>query len=145
MGRRSAISLLLGAAMLAATASCFAGRTGPEPAITSLVVRNRGFFDVNVYVLPSFGGSAQRLGTVIGLSTMSFPLRRSDLHSGGSLSVRVHAIGTRSSWTSDAVAINEGLVAVLNVVSDPFGDCSQSSLYTILIGDSLTARDRSAR
>ena len=101
------------------------------PTVTSLTVRNRSFFDVNVYATPSPGGMPVRLGTVTGSSSATFPIRALDLQSGDVLVVQVHPVGTRGTWTSDAVAISPGLSAVLDVSSDASGDCSRSSFYTI--------------
>ena len=119
----------------AAAASCGRLQTKPEAAISSLVVRNRSFFDVNVYVLPSAAGAPLRLGTVVGTSSATFPLHASQLQSGGYLVVQLHAIGTRSSWTSNAVSVADGVLAVLDVDSDPFGDCSRSVLRTIITSE----------
>lgn len=122
--------------VLALTTSCASLHRNPEPTVTSLVVRNRSYFDVNVYVLPSAGAQPVRVGTVVGTSSTTFPLRRTSLQNGGYLVVQVHAIGTRSRWTSDAVSIDEGVVAVLDVETDPFGDCSRSNLHTIITAES---------
>jgi len=122
---------------MAGTWSCIPGRTTPEPVISSLVVRNRSFFDVNVYVLPSPMGAPARMGTVVGASSESFALRARDLQPGGFLVVLVHAIGSRSSWTSDAVSVGDGVLAILDVSADVFGNCSASSLHTIVTVDSL--------
>lgn len=127
---------LIGAAVVPMS-SCTLGRTTPEPAVSSLVVRNRSYFDVNVYTVPSALARPVRIGTVIGSSTATFPLWSRNLQPGGELVVIVHAIGAPGSWTSDAVSITSGVLAVLDVNSDMFGDCSTSSLHTIVVGDSL--------
>ncbi|HEX8943992.1 MAG TPA: hypothetical protein VF785_12720 [Gemmatimonadaceae bacterium] len=118
-----------------AAPSCTLGR--PEPVISSLVVRNRGFMDVNVYVLRSLGADQARLGTVVGASTATFPIHSHDLQPGGFLMVRIHPIGGTRWWTSPTVSVGDGLTAVLDVNTDAFGDCSRSSLYTILTTDSV--------
>ena len=120
-----------------ASGSCIPWKSGPEPVVTSLVVRNRSFFDVNVYVLPSIGGPATRMGTVVGTSTSTFPLHSLDLQTGGVLVVRVRAIGANSIWTSESVAVDPGVIAVLDVYTNAFGDCSTSSLHTIIALDSI--------
>lgn len=124
-------------AILASGWSCVSGRTAPEPAQSSLVVRNRSYFDVNVYVLPSASGIPVRLGTVVGESNSTFTLRSHHLQPGGFLVVQLHAIGARGSWTSGAVSVSEGLLAVLDVNADSFGDCSTSSLHTIVATDTI--------
>ena len=135
--RRNVRFLTLVGAVAVAVSSCIAGRTGPQPTVSSLVVRNRSFFDVNVYTLPSASASPLRLGTVVGSSSMTFPLRSHELQSGGFLVVQIHPIGTRSVWTSDIVAVDAAVLAILDVNVDAFGDCSRSSLYTIVTTDSL--------
>jgi hypothetical protein len=103
---------------------------------SSLVVRNRSVFDVNVYSLSSPAAAPVRLGTVVGASTATFPLHARDLAAGGVLVVRLHAIGSNRSWTSPGVSVGAGLMAILDVNTDPFGDCSSSSLHTIVTSDS---------
>ena len=125
---------VLGSIGLAAP-SCTLGR--PEPVISSLVVRNRGFMDVNVYALRSLGADQARLGTVVGASTATFPLHSHDLQPGGLLMLRIHPIGGTRWWTSPSVSVGDGVMAVLDVNTDAFGDCSRSSLYTIITTDSL--------
>lgn len=119
-------------AVATASIACGPLQSRPHPAISSLVVRNRSFFDVNIDVLPSGAASPVRVGTVVGASNASFSLSATQLQPGGHLVVQVHAIGTRSSWTSNAVAVGDGVLAVLDVESDAFGDCSRSNLHTIV-------------
>ena len=126
-GRR-ALSMILAVAL----AGCFRGQTRPTPAVSSLVIRNRSIFDVNVFVLPSLASRGVRLGMVVGHSNATFPLRASDLQPGDLLVVQVHAIGARTTWTSDAVSVDADRIAVLDVNADPFGDCSRSVLHTVL-------------
>lgn len=136
--RKSSVGAVLALACVAlASAACRPGRVEPEPIETSLVVRNRGFFDVNVYSMASQSATPTRLGTVVGMSTATFPLRTRNLRPGGILAVRLHALGTSLWWTSPEVGVGSGLLAVLDVNSDAFGDCSTSSLHTILIADTV--------
>lgn len=116
--------------------SCRLGGTGPEPVISSLVVRNRGFLDVNIYAMQSAGAMPTRLGTVVGATTATFPLHAHDLEPGSFLVVRIRAIGSMRSWTSPSVPVGDGVLAVLDVNTDAFGDCSTSSLHTIITSDS---------
>jgi hypothetical protein len=133
---------LLVAGALAPALGCatMSRSTTPEPATNALVVRNQGYFDLNVYVVPSGDGQAFRLGTVPGNSTVRFPLRPNELQAGGFLTVRVHPIGTQETWTSEAVGLPDGVVAVLNANVTSRGDCSASMLYTI--ASTLAPRDR---
>ncbi|HMA24102.1 MAG TPA: hypothetical protein VKP00_08905 [Gemmatimonadaceae bacterium] len=105
--------------------------------MSSVAVRNRGFFDVNVYSLPSPAAMPIRLGTVVGGSTATFPLHSHDLQPGNFLAVRIRAIGARSSWTSATVSVGDGVLAVLDVDTDASGDCSRSNLHTIITSDSI--------
>jgi hypothetical protein len=106
------------------------------PVTSSLVVRNHGTFDVNIYTIASTGSVPVRLGTVVGLSNSSFPLHTHDLAPDGRLVIRIRAIGSNSSWTSQAVTVSDDMIAVLDVSTDPFGDCSSSNLHTIVVADS---------
>ena len=128
--------VVLGSFALSAS-SCMFRRTGPEPTVSSVAVRNRGFFDVNVYSLPSPAAMPIRLGTVVGGSTATFPLHPHDLQPGNFLAVRIRAIGARSSWTSPTVSVGDGVLAVLDVDTDASGDCSRSNLHTIITSDSI--------
>jgi len=132
--RPTAVGLLVGVLV---SVSCTLGRTAPEPVASSLVVRNRSVFDVNVYAMASIAARPIRLGTVVGASTATFPLHVRDLTAGGVLVVRLHAIGSNLSWTSPGVSVGRGMLAILDVNSDPFGDCSSSSLHTIVTSDSV--------
>ena len=112
-------------------------RTAPEPAVGSLVVHNRSMFDVNLYSMTSAAAAGLRLGTIAATSNATFRLRTQDLQPGGTLVVMVHAVGAWGSWTSDAVSLGDGIVAVLDVSADPFGDCSTSNLHTMPVRDAL--------
>jgi len=147
---RGTKTLVLGAQLVTlgfalAASSCVGRAVAPEPDVSSLVVRNRSVFDVNVYAVPSPVGPVVRLGTVVGTSNASFPLRRHHLQPGGLLAVRLHAIGTRTSWTSAGVAVGSDMLAVLDVSADAFGDCSTSSLYTIVTTDTTDTTARVPR
>lgn len=126
--RTFATMFLLGLLGTSAT-SCAVAHPVPISVVTSLKVRNTSFFDVNVYANTSVGGPSIRLGTVYGSSSATFPIRSLDLQTGGHLVVQLHPIGTSIRWTSDAVAVSPELVAILDVSTDQWGDCSRSSLY----------------
>ena len=117
--------------------SCGKGGPEPTPMLTSLVVRNLSSFDVNVYAVRSPVAPPIRLGTVVGTSNATFPIGAMVLQPGGFLVVRVHAIGGQGTWTSPSVAVDDGVIAVLDVTTDAFGDCSTSSLHTILVRDTV--------
>ena len=69
---------------------------------------------------------------------MTFVLRRQDLQPSSALVVMLHAVGAWSSWTSDALTLNDGVIAVLDVSTDSFGDCSTSSLHAVIAGEILS-------
>jgi hypothetical protein len=112
----------------------------PQPAV--LIVRNQGYFDVNVYVVPSSGGSAIRLATVNGNSTATLKIPPTELQMGYVLVVRLHAIGSRYWWDSPSVTLDPSTIARLDIASDPDGNLSRSSFYTSsvdLSGDTAQA------
>lgn len=123
--------------IVVAAPSCSLLRTGPTPAVSSLVVRNRGYFDVNVYAVPSSGSTAIRLGTVVGTTTVTFPLHAQHLQPGDILVLRLRAIGGSRTWTSPSVSVGEETLAILDVNTDPSGDCSTSVLHTISTVDTV--------
>lgn len=95
-----------------------------------LVVRNQGYFDVNVYVLQSASGAGIRLATVTGNSSATIKVPPNDLQLGYMLVVRLHAIGSRYWWDSPSVTMDAQSIAHLDITSDPDGNLSRSSLYT---------------
>jgi len=100
----------------------------PEPIV--LIVRNDGFFDVNVYAMPSPGSSPVRLAMVTGSSSATLHVPVTDLQQGYVLVVRCHAIGTRYWWTSPSVTVDESSIARLDIATDHDGNMSRSTLYT---------------
>ena len=118
--------------LLMVSASCTSVGTTPSPATSALIVRNESPFDVNVYVIPSEGSTPRRMGTVWGESSGTFPIRRGNLQIGDRLVVQLHAVGSNSNWTSDAVDVADGTAAVVEVRTDPTGDCSRSTIRTLI-------------
>lgn len=101
----------------------------PQPVV--LVVRNQGYFDVNVYVLPSpSSASAIRLATVSGNTSATLKIQPSELQMGYLLIVRLHAIGSTYWWNSPSVTVDAESIAHLDIASDPDGNLSRSTLYT---------------
>ena len=100
--------------------SCVA-RTAPEPSVGSLVVHNGSLLDVNVYSVTSPAAPAIELGTVARSSSVTFVLHQRDLRPGSVLVVMLHAVGAWGSWTSEAVSLGDGVIAMLEVSTDPFG------------------------
>ncbi len=129
-GGFSARLVLLFMSMLLVTLSgCKLGKPGPSPRTVTLVVENRGFYDVNVYAVRSPGARGARLGTVIGNNTQIFRVRETDLQAGSIMVLQVRAIGGRNSWTSPGLLVGTGSVAKLDVVASGSTDLSQSQFY----------------
>ena len=128
---------MLNLGVLLMVVGCLGPRSAPAPELTSLVVHNRSTFDVDVFTVPSLLARAMRVGSVPANASATFPLRSRDLQPGGFLAVQLHAIGTRTSWTSDAVPLSEDEIAVLDVNANSFGDCSASVLYTTMKSDAV--------
>ncbi len=133
-GRRMMVLSVGGALALGVGATgCFwrNQRGGSEPTTIRLVVSNRSYFDVNVYVLRSVNGPAYRLDTVTGNAEVELKVRTSDLDSSGQLMLQLHAVGSRYTWNTPAVAVDEGVVAHLEIYADASGNLSRSNLYTV--------------
>ena len=125
---RSAIAVPLSLSLLAGACGKHIATNQPVEKLP-LLVNNRGYYDVTVYVLKSPGTSGVRVGNVSGSSTASLSVRLTDLQAGGRLVLRVRAIGSRREWISPALSIGTGATARLNVFSTNSGDLSQSSLF----------------
>ncbi len=133
-GRRMMVMSVAGALALGVAATgCFwrNQRSGPEPTTIRLVVSNRSYFDVDVYVLRSANGPAYRLDMVTGNAEVELRVKTSDLGSAGELMLQLHAVGSRYTWTTPAVSVDEGVVAHLEIYGDASGNLSRSSLYTV--------------
>jgi hypothetical protein len=121
-------------ATLVAGVGCARAAKNTAPATRApdvvLVVSNRGFFDVNVYVVRSAGVTGRRIATVSGGGTATIKVPDAELQPGGRLQVNVRAIGARTAWTSPTVSVGSSTVARLDVLTTNSGDLSQSVLYT---------------
>ena len=130
--RRSAwLSSVLGVALLSACGlNKFGGRGEPQGTV-GVVVENRGFHDVNVFVVRSEGMRGARLGTVNGGATVTFKVRETELQAGGLLQLQARAIGGRSLWSSPTLFASSGMVVKLDLVAIGTTDLSQSQFYII--------------
>jgi hypothetical protein len=104
----------------------------PEPEPVVLIVRNHGYYDVDIFTLRSGSSRGLREGTVPGNGTQQLTIQPHDLQPGGVLVVQVHAIGTNSTWTSRAISIPSGGAAQLDIQMDPGGGMWQSVLVPLL-------------
>ena len=103
---------------------------GPPAPKVILNVSNTGFFDVNVFVIRSSGGSAIRLGMVGGGAHSTFSVPETHLQPGHMMVVQVRTIGAGSSWTSPSLVIGNSTIARLDVVTNSSGNLNQSQFYT---------------
>ena len=122
---------LLVVALLSACSLAKLGGRGSAQGTVSLVVENRGYYDVNVYVVRSEGTRGARLGTVNGGATVTFKVRETDLQAGGLLQLQARAIGGRSTWSSPTLFVSSGMVVKLDLIAIGTTDLSQSQIYII--------------
>lgn len=112
-----------------------APRTAPEPAVSALIVRNPGRFDVNLYTIARAGAKPVWLGTVAAATTRAIALQAGSLQSNNTLVVQARAIGSSRSWTSSPVAVGGEIFAVLDLAVDGAGGCLASQLSTVNAAD----------
>lgn len=113
---------------------------GPSPSYpVPLFIENHGYLDVAVYAMRSASGPRTRLGTVTGLSKARLTVPATEVQTGGSLMLYLHAIGSSRSWVSPAVLVSSEDAAVLEIYADPDGGLSRSTLYTRAIDDSVSS------
>lgn len=134
-GVQAALALAVAASAAGGCSRLFKrGGSSASPPVP-LMVRNRGFFDIGVYVVQQAAGPGTRIGTVTGNSSARLQVRASSLQPGGILGLRLHAIGTRSYWLSPTIPVGEGVVVQLDVYMNNDGDMSRSTLYTVPVAE----------
>ena len=109
------IGLALGAALVAA--GCQSRPTAnpqPQPAATSLFVRNFTGREVAVYAVPKNDAKPVWLTNVPVDASRTVLVRWSDLQANGGLVVRTQIVGSSRTWTSDPLVIDEDIVGVLD-------------------------------
>jgi hypothetical protein len=129
--RATRATWLLVVVLLSACSLASLGGRGSPPGTVSLVVENRGFSDVNVFVVRTEGVRGPRLGTVNGGTTVTFKVRETDLQAGGLLQLQARVIGGRSTWLSPTLSVSTGMVIKLDLIATGTTDLSQSQLYII--------------
>ena len=123
---------VLALALLSGVAGCRHSRIkGPPPEPVRLRVLNRGFFDVVIYAISSSGSSQMRLGTATGLGEQVITVPANAVRADRSLTLQLHAIGTRRSFITPAIYLSEGEEARLEIFSRPDGNLDQSTLYVV--------------
>ena len=126
---RASRPLALALLTVAAPVACHRGTSSASPSKVTLTVTNRGFFDVNVFVIRSPVAQPIRLGMVTGGLEKMFTVSENDLQPGQNMVVQVRTIAGQTAWTSQSVNVNLGTMARLDVVTTSSGDLSQSKLY----------------
>lgn len=109
-----------------------ASADGTHSADTSsvpLVIRNRSYFDINVYVHRAANSPGRRVATVSSGSQGRFKVSNADLQAGSLLMLGVRAIAGRSAWVSQSLAVGNNVIARLDVMSDATGDLGRTVLY----------------
>ncbi|WP_373058210.1 hypothetical protein [Gemmatimonas sp.] len=118
-------------ALFSACGAAKLGGSGSSQGTVALVVENRGFADVNLYVVRSEGARGVRLGTVNGGATVTFKVRETYLQAGALMQLQARAIGGRSSWTSPIISVSMGGVVKLELIATGATDLSRSQFYII--------------
>lgn len=122
---------LLVVTLLSACSILKLGGKGAPQGTVSLVVENRGYSDVILYVVRSEGARGARLGSVNGGATVTFKVRETDLQAGGLLQLQARAIGARTSWTSPTLFVNSGGIVKLDLIATGTSDLTRSQIYLI--------------
>lgn len=105
--------VLLSAAPIAACGRPRAAETGLPPVAPTLVVENRGFVDMVIYLVSS-AGSRQRLGVATGSSTTRFRLPASAA-SFGNVRFLADPIGGRRTPVSEEINVRAGDEVLLTI------------------------------
>lgn len=153
--RLSLVSLAATLVLSSALTAC-AGRSDPNVESGSeaaagtaservaVQVENRGFFDVVIYAMRSPSVQGARVATVSGGQSALVRVRSIDLQPGNRLVLRLRAVGTRYTWTTNSLPVSAGTVAKLDILTSSNGDLSRSSLYSQIAADQAASRLASA-
>ncbi len=125
------VAMLFVVALLSACSLTKLGGRGSAQSTVTLVVENRGYADVNVYIVRSEGARGARVGMVTGGATVTFKVRETDLQAGGLMQLQARAIGGLSTWTSPTLSVNNGGVVKLDLLAVGTTDLSRSQIYII--------------
>lgn len=99
-----------------AVGGCASTGGGETESFATVVIHNDATTTVTIYAL-RHGGARIRLGQINGLSRAEFPLRRHMLSGGGRLQLLIDPLGSRQSYPSNEIAVNQGDVIQLTVSS----------------------------
>ncbi|MFN8579939.1 MAG: hypothetical protein U0163_03040 [Gemmatimonadaceae bacterium] len=103
----------------------------PEPSPVVLDIRNDAVFDVAVHAVPYASSVTIRLATIGAFSARQIYVPRTAMRMNDVVVLRLHAIGSRYSWTSPELVVSPGLMGCLEIRSDYRGDLSRSSFYSV--------------
>ena len=111
-----ATALAVASGGLGALGACASTTRAPASGpFAELVIQNDNSRIVTVYAVR--GGTRMRLGTISGVSTATFALRRDMLESDGRLRVLVEPLGSTNRYFSDPIFVDEGETVELVVSS----------------------------
>ena len=96
-----------------------------------MIVKNNGYYDVDVYSVRTEGGAPIREGTVSGAGTRRLTIPMNDLESGHYLVVELRAIGTQYTWLSRSISLSRGDAAQLTIIMDAYGGMARSTLVPV--------------
>lgn len=111
----AALVLVLVVGACATTGSHLDGDIETRSGFATLVIENDNPSTVTVYALRN--GSRQRIGTVTGLSSQQFTIRRNMLGTDGELRVGVDPVGSSRLYTAQPILVTEGDTIELTVSS----------------------------
>jgi hypothetical protein len=105
--------LLIGVVAVATLSCAGAGRPAPERERTVLLVDNRGYSDMTIYVVS--GARRTRMGTAGGLRQTSLTIPSSSIGNGGSISFVADPIGGNRQSFSTEVYVRAGETITLTI------------------------------
>lgn len=112
-----ALALLAGSTLVAcggsATRQDDSRQPGPDEPYATVVVDNDAIRIVTVFAVRS--GTRMRLGTVAGVSSKEFPLRRSMVDASGEIRLMIDPLGSQQRYYSDSIIVDPGDVVHLQV------------------------------
>lgn len=116
-------ALFLSFSLLVVALACSTPRQNLKPLATkqddgegfSLILNNRHYLDVNVFV--HHDGQASRVATVTGSSSLALSVPRWMVGKGGLVRIIAEPIGANSSYATDNLVIQSGQIVEVNVES----------------------------
>ena len=106
-------ALLLGIAAITTLACAGMRKPAPERARTVVIVDNRAFSDMTIYVVS--GTRRTRLGNVVGLQKTELTIPSSSIGNGGSISFVADPIGGNRRSFSTEIYVREGETVTLTI------------------------------